>query len=293
MRDGAVPGAKARPYLVLLCVLLSAAQARVPARIVSTSPSITETLFALGLGDRVVGVSSYCWFPPDVATLPKVGTFLKPDVEVIARLRPDLVFVHTGPAATASQLKQIGISTAIVDRGSLTSVFSTIRQIGSAAGVTDRAEGLVRTITQRLDRVRASVASRPATKVLIIVGRRTGTLTDIIGVGPGSYLHDIATLAGGANVLASTRMEYPKISMETVIILAPDVIIDVGEMGESPESSAQRGALTEALWRGQTLVKAARDGNLHALNDQAFVVPGPRIVDVAETMAEWFHGVGR
>ncbi len=127
--------------------------------------------------------------------------------------------------------------------------------------------------------------------MLIIVGRRTGTLTDIIGVGPGSYLHDIATLAGGANVLASTRMEYPKISMETVISLAPDVIIDVGEMGESPESSERRGAITEALWRRETLVKAVRDGHVHAVNDQAFVVPGPRIVDVAEAMAAWFHDV--
>jgi len=269
----------------------SAAQSRVPSRIVSTSPSITETLFALGLGERVVGVSTYCWFPPDVAKLPKVGTFLKPDVEVIARLRPDLVFVHPGPGATASQLEQLGISTALVDRGSLESVFSTIRQIGSAAGVGDRAEGLVRTIAERLDRVKASVAGRPSRKILIIVGRRTGTLTDIVGVGPSSYLHDIATLAGGTNVLASARMEYPKISMETVISLAPDVIIDVGEMGESLDSSARRAAATEALWRGQTLVKAARDGNLHAVNDQAFVVPGPRIVDVAETMANWFHGV--
>ena len=271
----------------------SAAQSRVPSRIVSTSPSITETLFALGLGERVVGVSAYCWFPPDAAKLPKVGTFLKPDVEVIARLRPNLVFVHPGPGATASQLKQLGISTALVDRGSLESVFSTIRQIAGAAGVGDRADGLVRTITERLDRVKASVAGRPSRKILIIVGRRTGTLTDIVGVGPGSYLHDIATLAGGTNVLASARMEYPKISMETVISLAPDVIVDVGEMGESPDSSARRAAATEALWRGQTLVKAARDGNLHAVNDQAFVVPGPRIVDVAETMANWFHGVGR
>ena len=76
--------------------------------------------------------------------------------------------------------------------------------------------------------------------MLIIVGRRTGTLTDIVAVGPGSYLHDIATLAGGANVLASTALEYPRISMETVISLAPDVIVDVGEMGESPADSDRR-----------------------------------------------------
>ncbi len=282
-------------WLLLAWVLSGAvlAQSRVPARLVSTSPSITETMFALGLGDRVVGVSTYCWFPADVGKLPKVGTFLKPDVEVIARLRPDLVFVHPGPGATASQLKQLGIATALVDRGSLDSVFSTIREIGAATGVAERADGLIRTITERLDRVKASVAGRPPRKVLVIVGRRTGTLIDIIGVGPGSYLHDIATLAGGTNVLASARLEYPRISMETVISLAPDVIVDVGEMGESPESSARRGAVTQALWRGQTLVKAVRDGNVHAVNDQAFVVPGPRIVDVAESMARWFHGVGR
>ena len=94
-------------------------------------------------------------------------------------------------------------------------------------------------------------------------------------------------------MLASTRLEYPKISMETVISLAPDVLIDVGEMGESLESSERRGTVTQALWKGATLVKAVRDGRVHAVNDQAFVVPGPRIVEVAEAMAKWFHGVGQ
>jgi iron complex transport system substrate-binding protein len=266
-------------------------QSTIPARIVSTSPSITETLFALGLGDRVVGVSLYCWFPREAAKLPKVGTFLKPDVEVIARLHPDLVFVHAGPNQTAAQLARLGIRTAVVDRGALASVFATIRQIGASAGVAERADRLTADINQRLDRVKASVAGRPLKKILIIVGRRTGTLTDIIGVGPGSYLDDIATLAGGTNVLASTRLEYPKISMETVISLAPDVIVDVGEMGEFPGDAEDRRAITEKLWRQQTLVKAVRDDQVHAVNDQAFVVPGPRLVDVAETMAKWMHGV--
>ena len=83
----------------------------------------------------------------------------------------------------------------------------------------------------RLDRVKASIAGRPPKRFLVIVGRGTGTLTDIVGVGPGSYLDEIARLAGGTNVLASTRLEYPRISMETIISLAPEVIVDVGEMG--------------------------------------------------------------
>jgi iron complex transport system substrate-binding protein len=268
---------------------MGATGAAVPARIVSTSPSITETLFALGLGDRVVGVSLYCWFPAGVGTLPKVGTFLRPDVEVIARLKPDLVFVHPGPHQTAAQLKQLGIAAATVDRGSLASVFATIRQIGASAGVPDRASELIATINRRLDQVKSRAAGRPPRKVLIIVGRSTGTLTDITAVGPGSYLHDVAALAGGVNVLSGTRLEYPRISLEAVIQLAPDVIVDVGEMGEFPDDAPERRARTARLWAGQTLVRAARDGRVHVVTDQAFVVPGPRIVNVAEAMVEWFH----
>jgi iron complex transport system substrate-binding protein len=285
-----------RGVAIAVLVLLASAAGRsqprtIPARIVSTSPSITETLFALGLGDRVVGVSTYCRYPAAVAAIPKVGTFLKPDTETIARLKPDLVFVHKGPNTVLAQLGALGLKTAVVDRGSLSSVFTTIREIGNAANVADRGERLVSDLNAGLDHVKASVAGRAPRRILIIVGRRPGTLTDIIGVGPGSYLHDIATISGGSNVLASTRLEYPRISMETVISLAPDVIVDVGEMGESPADSERRRKTTEGLWRSQTLVKAVREGGVHAVHDEAFVVPGPRIVEVAKAMAQWLHGV--
>jgi len=277
--------------LVGLAGTLLAAQT-IPARIVSTSPSITETLFALGLGERVVGVSTYCWFPPAVASLPRVGTFLKPDAELIARLRPDLVFIHSGPHAAASHLAVLNIRTAVIETGSLAQVFTTIRQIGAAAGVPERSDRLIADLNGRLDRVKAAVAGRPAKKVLIIVGRRTGTLSDMVAVGATSYLSEIAAMAGGVNALAgASTPEYARISMETVISLAPDVLIDIGEMGEQPETSDRRLQITSDLWRRQTLVKAVRDGRVYPSTDQAFVVPGPRIVNVAETMAGWFHGV--
>jgi iron complex transport system substrate-binding protein len=277
-----------------LCLALAGLRAQpaaIPVRIVSTSPSITETLFALQLGDRVVGVSTYCRYPTSVLSLPKVGTFLKPEPETIARLKPDLVYIHAGPNSVATQLAALGLKTAIVDRGSLPSVFSTIRQISAAAAVPERGDALVRDIQSSLDRVKASVAGRPSRKVLIIVGRRTGTLTDMIAVGPGSYLHDLVTIAGGDNIMGAVKLEYPRISMETVISLRPDVIIDVGEMGETPADSERRRKVTESLWAQQRLVAAVQRGGLHAANDEAFVVPGPRVVDVARTMAQWFHGV--
>ena len=269
------------------------ADAQVPARLVSTSPSITETLFALGLGDRVVGVSRYCRFPPAVAALPKVGTFLQPDVELIARLKPDLVVIHPGPGSAERDLRRLNMRSVIVDRGGLDTVFSSIDRIGAAAGVPDRAAALVQTLEERLNRVRRAVAERRPQRVLLIVGRRPGTLTDLVAVGRRSYMSDLATIAGGVNVLAdATLPEYPRISMETVIRLAPDVIIDAGDMGDTADRRQARQALTADLWRRQQ-VGAARNGRVHPVISDAFVVPGPRVVEVAETMALWLHGVGR
>jgi len=267
--------------------------AQAPARIVSTSPSITETLFALGLGDRVVAVSRFCRYPAEVADLPKVGTFLQPDVELIARLKPNLTVVHPGPNGIERRLLILKVPLVTVERGSLSSAFSSIRAIGSAAGVSERASELVSTLEARLQRIRTLVAGRRPQKVLIIVGRRPGTLTDLVAVGPRSYLSDLATIAGGVNVLSQNGLpEYPRISMETVIRLAPDVIIDAGDMGDRPEQREARKSVTEGLWKRQKL-GAAQAGRIHAVISDAFVIPGPRVVQATETMAEWLHGIGR
>ncbi len=281
-------------WIAIVCVIAIGARATAtgPSRIVSTSPSITETLFALGLGDRVVGVSTFCRYPEAVKALPKVGTFLKPQAEVIARLQPELVIVHGGPHDVARQLSMLSIRTISVDRGTLPSVYSTIRAIASAADVSDRGDRLVAELQQRLDRVRAAVAARPRRKVLVIVGRRPGTLGDLVAVGRDSYLHDLVRIAGGRNVLGGDGLpEYPTVSMETVIRLAPDVIVDAGDMGDTAEERRRRESATLGLWSGQTMVAAAARHEVHVVMSDAFVVPGPRVVEVAETLAAWIHGV--
>jgi iron complex transport system substrate-binding protein len=262
-------------------------------RIVSTSPSITETLFALGVGERVVAVSRYCRYPAEAAQLPRIGSFLEPDAELIVRLRPDLVVVHPESSGIRRKLATFPMSVITVDRGTtLAGVFSSIRTIANGAGVPERGKTLIRTLEERLAGVRTAVAGRTPRKVLLIVGRRAGTLTDLVAVGPRSYLSDLVTIAGGVNVLGEARLpEYPRISMETVIRLAPDVIVDAGDMGDTPDDRRSRQARTEALWTRQPLV-AASTGRVHAVISDAFVVPGPRVVDVAETFARWFHGVG-
>jgi iron complex transport system substrate-binding protein len=129
---------------------------------VSTSPSITEALFALGLGGRVIGVSSYCRYPAEVASLPDVGSFLRPSTELIARLRPDLVIVNRASTDVARQLTALRLRAIAVDEArSLASVYAMIREIGRAAGIADRADALVAELLARLDRVRARACGRP------------------------------------------------------------------------------------------------------------------------------------
>jgi iron complex transport system substrate-binding protein len=275
-------------WLAIWCLALPAVSVRavVPQRIVSTSPSITETLFALGLGDRVVGVSTFCRFPAQAATLPKVGTFLKPDAELIAGLRPDLVVVHQVSSGLDRRLASLRIPFVVVDRGTFASVYSSIRQIAAAAGAPDRAETLIADIDRRLALVRRAGAAAPKPRVLFIIGRRPGLLADLVAIGPGSYLNDVIEIAGGTNTMnIKGQPEYPRISMETVLRLDPDVIVDTVDMGETDGERRERGPANERLWSVYSQLTAVKAGRLHAATTDALVVPGPRIVDAAEWLA--------
>ena len=278
--------------LVLACACAAALHgAQVPTRIVSTSPSITEALFALGLGERVVAVSEYCRFPAQVAALPKVGTYLRPNVERIAQLRPDLAIVHRQAQGLERNLRAVKVPYVAVDMRNLTTVFSTIRAIGAATGVRDRAESLVGFIERRLNAVRTAVAGRRPQRVLLLVGRRPGTLTDLVAVSRNSYMSELVSIAGGVNVLSDPGLpEYPRISMETVIRLEPDVIIDAGDMGDTPDERRSRERITLGLWKRQPIA-AVRNGRVHAVISDAFVIPGPRVIEATETMALWLHGI--
>lgn len=278
----------------LVCALLVSVTSTValagPARIVSTSPSITEILFALGLGDRVVGVSRFCRYPADVVERPTVGTFLKPDVERIARLHPDLTILQGSQHGIEQRLQMLALPSLTVERGTLLNVFRAIRAIGTAAHAPDRAEALIARLDARLARVRTAVAGRPAARVLIIVGRRVGMVSDLVAAAERTYLNDLVQIAGGANVLAGqTPLEYPRVSMETVVRLAPDVIVDASHMADTEIARLAWRSSTEALWRAQPLLP--RETRMHVAISDAVVVPGPRLVEVVETFARWFHDV--
>ncbi len=256
-----------------------------PQRIVSTFPSITETLFAIGAGDRVVGVSNYCRYPPAALSLPRVGGYLKPDAEKIALLRPDMVILRKNTTGLADRLSDLGIAHAEVSIGSLSDVYSMIREVGIAAGAEDRAEKLNDQIRSRLAAFRAETLGHARVKVLVIVGRTPGMLTNLIAVGPAAYLGELLEIAGGENVLTEPAIAYPRISMETVVRADPEVILDLSAMSDA----ASEGNRLVREWLSHRELEAVRSERVFAIPPEPLATPGPRVVEAVELLRSTIH----
>jgi len=279
--------------LLLLAITLPLAAQKKPQRIVSTAPSITETLFALGLGEKVVGVSQFCSFPPEVEKLPKVGTYVKPDVEAIARLAPDLVVLQRSSPELTDRLNALHIAFIEVPHGTLDDVFTGIQLIGNAAGIQERSAALIGQIRSSLDAILTKAKTLPSPRVLVIVDRRQGTLTDLIAVGPNNYVNQILEIAGGTNVLAKAgQPQYPRISLETVLRENPDVIIDLSGTQETEAARQASRAATLSLWNQNAELTAVRKGHVYAGTTNSLVVPGPRTPIAAQRLFDFVHGIG-
>lgn len=280
-----------RVSVLLACLLLAGNAFASPQRIVSTSPSITEVLFALGLGSHVVGVSNYCEYPAQVKDLPKVGTFLRPDPERIARLKPDLVIVHKLPNDLTNRLNALHIAYAEVDRGGLTDAYSEIQQIGEATSAKEQANKLIARMHIKLDQIRARTVGKRKPRVIFVIGRDPGTLSNLIVVGHDNFLNELIDVAGGINLIAQeSQQPYPHIGLETILRDHPDVVIDMGDMGSTTEERERKAKENQALWEAVPNLSAVKDGRVYCLTSTAFVVPGPRVVEAAELLFKLFQG---
>lgn len=273
-----------------IATLPIAAQQR-PRRIVSTAPSITEALFALGLGGQVVGVSQYCNFPPEATKLPRIGSYLKPNLEAIARLMPDLVVLQTASSDFTDRLRALHIAFAEVPHGTLADVFTAIQIIAKAAGFPERAAPLTSRIQGDLQRIQAKARTLPSPRVILLLSRRPGTLTDLTAIGPDNYLNELLQIAGGTNVLAKPGLpRYPHISLEILLRENPDVLLDLSNMEDSFAARQAQRPSWLALWQQEQTLKAVRDKRIFFGDFDALVVPGPRAPQATEILFQYLHG---
>jgi iron complex transport system substrate-binding protein len=260
----------------------------VPSRIVSLAPSITEVLFALSLGDRVVGVTRFCDHPPEARRRAKVGGYYDPSYEAIVGLRADLVVLlpeHEGPRA---YLAELGIETLAVGNTTTAGILDAIAAVGSRCGAEAEAGRIVADIRARLARVAERTRGLPKARVLVSVGRAmgSGSLKDVYVAGEGTLYDEAISLAGGENACRGGGAKYPKLSAEGVLLIDPDVIVDI-VADLKAEGSTEDAVLAD--WRSVPGARAVKEGRVHLISEVYAVRPGPRFILLVEDLARTLH----
>lgn len=263
------------------------AQAQQPAkRIVSLVPALTEILFAIGAGPQVIAVSSFDDDPPDVLKLPKVGALLDPDTERILSMRPDLVLTYGSQTDLDKQLAAAGIRTFSYRHGGLADLTPTFRALGHLTGRVEEADRLAASIEARLAAIRSRVAGRPRPRTLLVMGRTPQSLRQLHASGGIGFLHDVITLAGGANVFSDIKRQAVQASTEMLISRAPEVILDLQYSRELKPGELEKERET---WQAVPSIPAVKAGRVHIMLGDHLVVPGPRIAAAAEEYARAIH----
>ena len=254
---------------------------QIPQRIVSHVPSITETLFALGLGEKVVGVSDYCDYPEAAKLKPSVGSYFNPSIENIVALDPDLV-VTDGHSESIKGLEGLGITFFVVDPKDIEGIFKDIELLGKITGTEKRAKELVKDMQDSISQVITLMEDAPKVKVFYIIDATDLTLPWTVG--PGSFADALITMAGGKNIAAKAQGAWVQFSLEEVVSSDPEIIILPAKHGTaftSPEVLEGH-----PIWREITAVK---QGGICIIDGDLVDRPGPRIVQGLEGMARIIH----
>jgi iron complex transport system substrate-binding protein len=254
----------------------AAEQSSPPGRIISLAPSMTEILYALGLGDNIVGVTTFCDYPEEAKKKPKIGGMTNPSLEAVVSLKPDLVVMTTdgNPKEFEERLRLLGIRTYVVTVRRLAELPRGIRDMGIVLGVRQRGETLAHDIQTALTRF-GSRTGRPGTgkKVLFIVWPEP-----LIVAGPDTVIDDAITLLGYVNIAGAAKTSYPKYSLEEVMYQAPDII------GIGKGSGMDMQAVSRGILRRMGSIPAVQNGSICYLGDGLYRL-GPRVVQGIEELA--------
>ncbi len=243
-------------------------------RVVSLAPNLTEMIYAVGGGEKLVGDTTYCDFPEAAKSVQKIGDTMSPNMEAIIALHPDVVFVSTASQIEAFMrtLAERNIAVYVVDAKSVEEVLASIQTIGDILGTKTEADKTVAALKERLDAVRAQVRGKAVRRVFVQISKEP-----LFTAGRNAYLNEAVQIAGGESVTRDVPGAYPKLSRETALKLDPDaIIISDNEGNHEPNSAFAKSA-------------AVKNGQVFRVNADLLSRPGPRIVDGIEAVARDLH----
>ncbi len=274
-------------------IVRSGEEARPPAqaasadcrRMVSLAPSVTETLYALGLGDRVVGVTRYCKYPPEAQEKTQVGGYFDPSLETIVTLRPDLVVMLVEHEESIPGLRELDFNRLVVNHKSIQGILDSIRRIGGHLGKRTEAEQIVADIEARMKGVAERCAGLPRPRAMICVDRARGSgeIESCYVAGCDEFLHPLLVMAGGHNVFGDEPVPFPVVGAEGIVRADPEVIVELAA-GQDDRKEA-----ILADWRSLGELSAVKNGRVHVVTENHSPVPGPRFVLLLEKLAELLH----
>src|SRR5436309_5855981 len=253
-----------------------------PRRIISVVPSVTETLFALGVGGNVVAVGDYDHFPPEVEKRPRIGGLINPNIAKIIELHPDLVITYGSQDVLNERLQSLGIQAFPFRHGNVEKTLGFILDLGRQVGAEDPAQRLVAAIRKSFEDVRAAAPAKKP-KIFLVHYRAGGTLGSFYSIGSRAFQHDLIEIAGGVNLFGDVDVETFQPSLEEVIRRKPDIILET----LSPPLDLREAAQRKKDWERLGLV----EDRIYIEGETYLLVPGPRFGLAAQRISEIVRGL--
>ena len=255
-------------------------------RIISSSPSITETLFELGLKDRVIAVTDFCEYPKEACQLPSIGGMLNPNMETVVSLNPDLIIHQPGNQRLRNNAISVGIKTLEVRMGNLEEIFESIKIFGDALNCQEQANKLTLQLTTGIAFYQERIKGLPKKDVLLLLGDSSDPGRDLYAAGPGTFLNELLNLSGGKNIIGDSPSRYPKLSKEYIIEKSPEIII---EAGPKSNLSQQEIDLRIQEWNRFPTIKAVKKRQIYFIGANYILIPGPRLLKIIEQFSKAIH----
>lgn len=243
-------------------------------RAVSLAPNLTENVFAIGAGDKLIGVTTYCNYPAEANKIQKIGDTLNPNIETIISLKPDVVFVSTASQLEAfiNQLEKQNISVFVTNPSNVEGIYQSLLQLGDVLGENEKAKNLVVSLKKRAEDVEARTISSKDLKTFVQISKEP-----LFTIGKTSFITDIIGRAGGISVTENVNEPYPKFSKETALALQPEAIV----LSDSEDNKEPNDVFKNS--------PAIKNGKVFKINADLLSRPGPRTFDALEQIAKALH----
>ena len=275
-------------HLIVLCLWLVIFQEvhAAPQRVISTSPAITEIIFALGAGDQVVGVTDFCSYPEQACRLPSIGGPLNPSTETWITLKPDLIIIQEDSEVIQKNAKIFEIPSLTVSVNNLNNILNSIQIIADSLHMPQAGHQLAIKIKTKIEDYRTHLKKIKPRQVLMLLSDTNDPSRDLYAVGRDTFLNELLTIAGGENVLPDTMARYPKVSKEYIIAKSPEIIIEVGPKSNlSKEETLAR----KKTWGKFSTLRAVKDDKLYFISADYILIPGPRLLNILDDFTRTIH----